>query len=411
MHKKFQRIVTFILAPILALGFLSMAALTVSAASVHSDTIDFSEFFRPIIEQQPKSVTAPEGRTVEITVVAKKKSNKDTLSYQWYYKDKGASSFTEAAGCTDRVYSVTMTAAADGRQVYCEISSEYGVRVQTNTATITMARAVKITKQPASVNAAKGEKFAVSVKATGEGLSYLWYYKDKGDTDFRKSSVKTATYSATMEPSLDGRQVYCVVTDRYNNTVKSKTVTVTMESHTHSYAAVYTSDSKGHWHKCAGCEEKGSYASHDFANACDKDCSVCGYSRKVTHTYGDSWKNEDDCHWQECTVCGAKTDKAEHTAGAEQTCKICGYAVTPSVQDTEPTDVPTQPTTVPTQPTTAPTDPTTKVEGGAYEDMLGIGDDQPGTELFWWMIAVTCVVGVVLIVILVARRKKDEDEW
>lgn len=404
MHKRFQRIVTFVLALILAAGFLSMVAMTVSAASVFSGTIDFSEFFRPIIERQPKSVTATEGHTVEISVVAKKRNDMDTLSYQWYYQDKGENSFTEASGCTNAVYSVTATAAMDGRQVYCKVSSKYGVHVQTDTATITVQKALRITKQPASVNAGNGEKFTVSVEATGEGLSYLWYYKDKGDSAFRKSSVKTATYSATMEASLDGRQIYCVVTDDYDNTVQSKTVTLAMASHTHSYAAAFTADSKGHWHVCADCGEKGSYASHDFENACDKDCSVCGYSRKITHTYGDNWNSSGSLHWQECTVCGAKTAKAEHTADAEQTCKICGAAVTASTQDTEPT-------TVPTQPTTAPTDPTAKVEGDTYEDMLSNEEDAFGKTLFWCVCAVVASAGIVLVVIMVVRRKKDEDEW
>ena len=45
--------------------------------------------------------------------------------------------------------------------------------------------------------------------------------------------------------------------------------------HKHSYANKWTTDDKGHWYACSGCDEKGSYADHSFENACDTDCAVC----------------------------------------------------------------------------------------------------------------------------------------
>lgn len=429
MHKSFQRIFTFILALILALGFLSMVAMTVSAASVYGGTVSFSEFFKPTIKRQPESAKATQGQTVTISVEAKKKSSKDILSYQWYCKDKGASKFTLAAGYTEATYAVTMTAAVDGRQVYCVVSSKYGAQVQTSTATITMAEAVKITKHPTPVQAAKGEKFSVSVEASGDGLTYRWYYKDKGAADFKKSSATAAVYSATMDASWDGRQVYCAVTDRYGNTAKSDTVTVSMKTHKHSYATTFTTDSKGHWYQCSGCDERGSYASHDFENACDKDCSVCGYSRNTDHTYPQSYKNDKTHHWKVCTGCGVTEGKEAHVPGAaatettDQTCKVCGYVIAPATGSTKPTDVPTEPTqptttqpatvptapaTTPTQSTTAPTQPatapTTNEDGQVMEEA-------PDTEFFWWLIIGVVIVSVTLIVIFIAWRRKDRNEW
>ena len=53
------------------------------------------------------------------------------------------------------------------------------------------------------------------------------YYAKKGSSKFKKvSSAKTATYSLKMTSSTDGRKVYCVVTDKYGVSVKSKTVTL-----------------------------------------------------------------------------------------------------------------------------------------------------------------------------------------
>ena len=79
---------------------------------------------------------------------------------------------------------------------------------------LAMAATFAITQQPKNVVVASGETAKVSVTATGDGLSYLWYYADKGTTTFRASSVTTASYSLTMNSTRSGRRVYCVVTDK-----------------------------------------------------------------------------------------------------------------------------------------------------------------------------------------------------
>ena len=44
--------------------------------------------------------------------------------------------------------------------------------------TVSAASKAAITSQPKSVVAAKGATAKVTLKATGDGLSYTWYYKD-----------------------------------------------------------------------------------------------------------------------------------------------------------------------------------------------------------------------------------------
>ncbi|WP_289466241.1 hypothetical protein, partial [Klebsiella pneumoniae] len=46
---------------------------------------------------------------------------------------------------------------------------------------------LKITTQPKNTCIKIGETGKVTVKATGEGLTYQWYYKNPGDTAFSKS--------------------------------------------------------------------------------------------------------------------------------------------------------------------------------------------------------------------------------
>lgn len=114
--------------------------------------------------------------------------------------------------------------------------------------------------------------------------------------------------------------------------------------HKHNYAITWTTDDASHWYACSGCEEKSGYAAHDFGNACDKDCSVCGYTRQTAHRFAESWSNDENNHWHVCTGCGLKQDSGAHEPGAEatattaQTCTICGYELAPMLSVTEETE-------------------------------------------------------------------------
>jgi len=89
---------------------------------------------------------------------------------------------------------------------------------------------LKITKQPVSVTVAEGKTATVTVQAQGDGLTYKWYYKNKGDSKFSLTdSFKGTTYSVAMDSTRNGRQVYCVITDQYGNSVTTNTVTLKMK--------------------------------------------------------------------------------------------------------------------------------------------------------------------------------------
>ncbi|MDD6060551.1 MAG: dockerin type I domain-containing protein, partial [Ruminococcus sp.] len=145
------------------------------------------------------------------------------LSYQWYYKDPGSSSFTKAS-CTTPTYTFKMTTLTSGRQVYCIVKDSNGKSVKSDTVTLTTQAA--ITKHPESTYTKIGSTAKTTVTATGNGLKYQWYYKNPGSSSFSKSSVTTSTYSCTMSSAISGREVYCVVTDTYGRSAKSNTATL-----------------------------------------------------------------------------------------------------------------------------------------------------------------------------------------
>ncbi len=87
-----------------------------------------------------------------------------------------------------------------------------------------------ITGQPQNVSVSEGETARTAVTAEGDGLTYQWYGKDPGQTDFWKSSIKSAAYACKMTEAKNGRVVYCVVTDRYGNTAESGQATLCVKS-------------------------------------------------------------------------------------------------------------------------------------------------------------------------------------
>ena len=85
-----------------------------------------------------------------------------------------------------------------------------------------------ITQQPESVEQEIGKKFAITVKAEGEGLTYQWYVKESGAKAFKVSSVKGSAYALTMQKYMIGRQVYCVITDKDGNSVTTDVATISL---------------------------------------------------------------------------------------------------------------------------------------------------------------------------------------
>lgn len=176
------------------------------------------------ILQQPKSVKAADGTKATVRVIA----HGDGLKYQWYVKNADASSYSKSS-VTTSTYSVTMNEERAGRRVYCVVTDKYGNRLKSNGVRLSMTESVKITQQPKAVTAEENERIKVTVAAEGDGLSYQWYYANRGSSKFSKASFTTDTYKMTMTEARAGRRVYCVVTDKYGKTAKSDTVTLRMD--------------------------------------------------------------------------------------------------------------------------------------------------------------------------------------
>ncbi len=191
--------------------------------SVKSKVVTLNFIYRLSITTQPTDVKACNGDKVAVTV----KAVGDGLKYAWYYKNVGMDSFVQST-IKKATCSVTMNDERNGRQMYCIVSDKYGNQVQSDTITMTMASPVQITAHPESQVVSAGDKATFTVAAEGDGVTYQWYYRNKGTTKWKTSSNKTDTYSFTMKESYDGRQVRCKVTDAYGKTATSKTAKATL---------------------------------------------------------------------------------------------------------------------------------------------------------------------------------------
>lgn len=177
------------------------------------------------ITVQPEDVTVGAGGEVAtVTVEAKG----EDLTYQWFLKNRDAAEF-EKSETDGNTCSIEMTKESNGCQLYCLVTDKNGKTVQSNTVTVAIAGPV-IEKQPENVTVAKaGDSAKTKVVASGEELTYQWYVKDPSDAEFQKSKVKKDTYHVELVESKNGRQLYCEVTDKYGSTVRTDTVTFSIQ--------------------------------------------------------------------------------------------------------------------------------------------------------------------------------------
>ena len=113
--------------------------------------------------------------------------------------------------------------------VRCRIKDVCGDTVSSKAVKVTLLQELKITGQPASVSTKSGKNVKFSVKASGSGLKYQWYYLKSGQRDWAVwKNHNTASTSAVSNASWNGMKVMCVVTDASGKSVKSTAAKITI---------------------------------------------------------------------------------------------------------------------------------------------------------------------------------------
>ena len=178
----------------------------------------------PVFTEQPKNVSGAVNANATFTV----KATGAGLSYQWYIKKANESSFTTWNKKTSPSVSTPIYASWNNAQIYCVITDVSGKTVKSNAAMLTVLP--QITAQPQNVSGAVNTTASFTVKATGNGLTYQWYYKKAGQSDWTKWNNRTAaTASTPIYKSWNGAQFYCEVRNVYGNAVNSDAATLTVQ--------------------------------------------------------------------------------------------------------------------------------------------------------------------------------------
>ncbi len=193
----------------------------------NTDTSDEASMTLSILKilANPANVTADKGKIASFTVVA----TGEGLKYQWQLSDDEGANWRNSK-TTGVFYRALLTDTNNGRWVRCVVTNKDGITVATTAASMKIAgsetpvvvdNGPTITKQPVSATGAIGDVVKFTVTATGDGLTYQWQLSDDKGANWRNSSTKTATYSATLSAANNGRYVRCVVTDKNGKSVNS----------------------------------------------------------------------------------------------------------------------------------------------------------------------------------------------
>ena len=188
---------------------------------VTTDAATLTLVSAPVITQQPVSVTLCGGETAQFTVAAEGKG----LSYQWQYRQPGASEWKDstASGADTDTVSVKATATRSGRQYRCVVTNAAG-SVISDAATMTV---FSIQTQPKDFTGVVGDTATFTVKAAGTDLTYQWQYKDVGGK-WKNSKSMTDTATCKITADRDGRMYRCIVKDANGNTLTSKSAKLTV---------------------------------------------------------------------------------------------------------------------------------------------------------------------------------------
>lgn len=175
------------------------------------------------IVKQPKVVEGELNKNVSVALDVEG----DGLTYVWYYSDNGGKSYNKSS-LTTATYDIILKEERMGRKVYCIITDAFGDTVKSDVITINAVQSIelKVLSAPVYQAVAVGKTAKITLDVQGEGLKYTWYYSLPGKTTFYKSSIADSEYKITLSADRVGRNVYCVITDAFGNSVQTETITL-----------------------------------------------------------------------------------------------------------------------------------------------------------------------------------------
>ena len=199
--------------------------MTGSSADVRVGSNISTENIEPQIVTQPVNFTGKIGDTASFAVEA----IGDGLTYQWKYRSKGKSAWTNASvtGAKTASMRAEMTDTRVKLEYCCFITDSHGQTVQSDIVCMEKKASFEIVTQPVNCEGKIGSEAVFSVEATGEGLTYQWKFRKKGATGWSNASMngsKTATMSGEIIAARLNYEYCCVITDASGVTCRTDVV-------------------------------------------------------------------------------------------------------------------------------------------------------------------------------------------
>jgi flagellar hook assembly protein FlgD len=151
--------------------------------------------FAIIGQPQSKEICAGNNHNLKVSVSGV------GMKFQWYRNN------TIITGATDSTYSITNANSDKAGSYKVVVSSSCQADVTSELATITVLPAPIITTQPKSVNVCSGTSATFNLEASGDNITYQWYFNTKKITD---ATSKQFIINAVV--AADGGSYYCELT-------------------------------------------------------------------------------------------------------------------------------------------------------------------------------------------------------
>jgi len=166
----------------------------------------------PTITKQPENLTVNEGQSAAFTVVA---TSKTTIRYQWLFNG------VDITGANESTYTIASAKKADEGSYSVKVANDDGYIVSDNASLKVRIKPV-ISTQPIDILAPINGTAKFSVVASGEMLSYQWYFNSSPlNNSSRISGATTAQLAFNALQTSDEGPYYVVVSNEAGNTPSS----------------------------------------------------------------------------------------------------------------------------------------------------------------------------------------------
>ena len=179
------------------------------AGSVKSEVVSVVVKPAPSITTQPEALDIFTNNDGSLSVVA----TGESLTYQWYFNEE------VIEGATDSSLSFDNIQADKSGEYYCVITNPAG-SVKSEVVSVLVKPAPSIATQPEALDIFTNNDGSLSVVATGESLTYQWYFNEEVIEGATESTLSFEDIQADKSG-----EYYCVITNPAGS-VKSEVVSV-----------------------------------------------------------------------------------------------------------------------------------------------------------------------------------------